>query len=113
MRRRRAEARTRVAIKAFLAGKVGAAETCLAISPARYWDPTFLSEDDKKLITVVTSETDHLPVGKLRDNWHPDFLPAKLQELTRYEVTIEKDVRDLCERLLEAMTLKAVRTKEQ
>jgi hypothetical protein len=93
MRKRRIEAKTRIAVKAFLAGNAGAAETCLAISRGTYHDSTLLSEEDKTLLKAVGSETDDLPVGKLRDNWHPHFLPAKLEQLARYEATIEEDVK--------------------
>jgi hypothetical protein len=68
MRKRRVEAKTRIAVKAFLAGNAGAAETCLAISHGTYHDSTLLSEEDIKLLKAVGSETDDLPVGKLQDN---------------------------------------------
>jgi hypothetical protein len=93
MRKRRIEAKTRIAVKAFLAGNAGAAETCLAISRGTYHDSTLLSEEDKTLLKAVGSETDDLPVGKLRDNWHPHFLPAKLEHFARYEAPIEEDVK--------------------
>lgn len=113
MRKRRIATKTRVAAKTFLAGNAGAAETCLAISRGIYHDSTFLSDEDRRLLKAVGSETDDLPVGKLRDNWHPQFLPAKLEQLARYEATIEEDVKGLCERLLKAMKSSAVEAEEQ
>ena len=47
MRKRRIEAKTRIAVKVFLAGNAGAAETCLAISRGTYHDSTLLSEEAK------------------------------------------------------------------
>jgi hypothetical protein len=112
MRKRRIEAKTRIAVKAFLVGDAGAAETCLAISRGTYHASTLLSEEDKKLLKAVGSETDDLPVGKLRDNWHPHFLPAKLEQLARYEATIEEDVKNLCKRLLDAMKARKVEAEQ-
>jgi hypothetical protein len=58
------------------------------------------------------SETDDLPVGKLRDNWHPHFLPAKLEHFARYEATIEEDVKNLYMRLLDAMKARKVEAEQ-
>ena len=99
-------------MKAFLAGNAGAAETCLAISRGTYHDSTLLSEEDIKLLKAVGSETDDLPVGKLRDNWHPHFLPAKLEHFARYEATIEEDVKNLWQRLLDAMKARKVEAEQ-
>jgi hypothetical protein len=68
MRKRRIETKTRIAVKAFLASDAGSAETRLAISRGTCHDSTLLSEEDKKLLKAVGSETDDLPVGKLQDN---------------------------------------------
>jgi hypothetical protein len=77
MRKRRIEAKTRIAVRAFLAGNAGAAETRLAISRGTYHASTLLSEEYKNCSKAVGSETEDLPVGKLRDNWHPHFLPSE------------------------------------
>jgi hypothetical protein len=39
----------------------------------------------------------------LEDNWHPDFLPAKLEQLERYEAAVSSDVKDACRRLVVAL----------
>lgn len=45
-----------------------------------------VTEADYKLLIVVESETDDLPIGRLRELWHPDFLEEKDQEIARCEV---------------------------
>jgi hypothetical protein len=40
------------------------------------------------------------------------FLPAKLEQLARYEVTIEEDVKHLCMRLLDAMKARKVEAEQ-
>jgi hypothetical protein len=113
VRRRGIEAEMLMAAEAFLSGNAGAAETCLAISRGTLYDSPLLSEEDRMLFKVVSSEADDLPVGKLRDNWHPQFLPAKLDELARIEATIEDEVKNLCERLVNTMQMRVVEAEEQ
>ena len=100
MRKRRIYSKVRSIARAFLAGDSEPSEACLLLSPYAFWNPELFSDEDKKLLTVVNSETDDLPIGRLRENWHPDFLPAKLESLAKYDALIKSDVRNLCERLL-------------
>jgi hypothetical protein len=100
VRKRRIDAKARGIARNFLAGKIQASETCLLLSPYTYWNTELFSDDDKLLIKAVGSETDNLPVGTLAENWHPDFLPAKLAQLAKYDSAIGKNVKELCERLI-------------
>ena len=107
MRKRRIYAKARNIARAFLAGESEPSEACLLLAPYTYWNAELFSEPDRLLIKVVTSETDALPVGKLRENWHPDYLPAKLEQLAKYDAKIRSDVRDVCERLIATSKLES------
>jgi len=100
VRKRRIYSKVRSIARAFLAGESEPSEACLLLSPYASWNSELFSDEDKKLLTVVNSETDNLPVGRFRENWHPDFLSVKLEELAKYDAVIKSDVRNLCERLL-------------
>jgi hypothetical protein len=103
LRKRRIDAKARVIARSFLAGELKASETCLLLLRHSYWYAELFSEEDKLLLKAINSETDNLPVGKLRENWHPDFLPAKLEALAKYDAAIEMKVKALCERFLATM----------
>jgi hypothetical protein len=45
--------------------------------------PDLASQDDFKLICAIVSETDDLPIGRVRALWHPDSLSAKDCEIAR------------------------------
>jgi hypothetical protein len=69
--------------ESFLAARMTAIEMCHAFSVISPLD--LLSPEDRNLFVGVASETDDLPVGALQQNWHPDFLKAKLKTLADYE----------------------------
>ena len=89
--------------KPCLSGEIGAIEACWALSGFAFDRNQFLSTEDANLFIGIQSETDALPVGSLKNNWHADFLPAKLDELKRYESAVSMDVRDACGRLVDAL----------
>lgn len=59
-----------------------------------------VTEADYKLIIAVESETDDLPIGRLRELWHPDFVGEKDQEIARCEALWGQQIRAACERIL-------------
>jgi hypothetical protein len=89
--------------KAVLSDEIGAIEACWVLSSFALTHEALLSKGDRNLFVGVQSETDALPVGSLKDNWHPDFLPAKLEQLERYEAAVSSDVKDACRRLVVAL----------
>jgi len=97
MRKRRIIAKVHTIARDFLSGKVGACETCLLLSPHTYWTPGIFSDEEKMFLKAVNSETDNLPIGRLAENWHPDFLPGKLAQIEKYDAKITSQVRALCE----------------
>ena len=99
--------------QACASGQLSAIEACWSLSLLAHSLPQLLSGDDRNLFVGVESETDALPVGKLKENWHPDYLPAKMEQLNRYEGTIPGDVRSACERLITALETELAKVEPQ
>jgi len=59
-----------------------------------------MEKDHRIFLTVIASETDHLPIGSLREQWHADYLPSKEAEITHYEQLISNDIRKVCVQLI-------------
>jgi len=97
--------------RASLSGEIGAIEACWALHGFVISHGQLVSKEDCNLFVAVASETDALPVGSLKDNWHPDFLPPKLEELKRYDVVVANDVRDACGRLAVALEAAEVESR--
>jgi hypothetical protein len=85
--------------RASLAGQLAPVETCFILWPLIMQTTQTIAPEDKALVGTVLTETSSLPVGRLKDDWHPDFVGPKLAELYRYETQIREDVKHLCERL--------------
>jgi Protein of unknown function (DUF2489) len=83
-----------------LAGDIHVLEAAIALCPLLRSDPTIASKDDANLMVALASEIDHLPIGRVREEWHPDFLPEKDQEVARFEKLSREEVRSACERIL-------------
>ncbi len=96
---------TEAIAKALLAGERGAVETCWLLA-ARSDRKELLQKADVDFVSVVQSETDALPIGEYKTNWHPDFVQPKLDQLTRYEKTITEEARAVCGRLLQTAELR-------
>jgi hypothetical protein len=86
--------------RSVLKGQTGILEAAHALCPVLHADPSIASEDDFKLFIGILSETDDLPVGQVRREWHPDFLPDKDTEIARCEALWRDAVRAACERIL-------------
>jgi len=100
LRKRRTDAKTRVAIRAFLANEVGAVETCQFLSSRMFLYAESLSTNDKYFVEEVA---DHLSRTLLRTEWHPDFAKSKLEDLDVYEAKIKDEVREICMKILATM----------
>jgi|SRR5215469_11850258 len=68
---------------AFLSGQIGAIEACWPLSSFAYDHECPLSQADRNLFIAIQSETDHLPVGTLRDHRHPDFSANQIGATSR------------------------------
>jgi hypothetical protein len=61
-----------------------------------------VSEADRKLIILIESETDDLPIGRVRKLWAPDALQAKQPEIERAEALWKTAFLDACNRIARA-----------
>jgi hypothetical protein len=80
--------------------RIGILEGVHALLPLLHSDPGIASQDDYNLFRGIESETDDLPIGKVRKEWHPDYLPEKDQEIARCEDLWRGQIRSACERIL-------------
>lgn len=58
------------------------------------------NQEDRNLIIGIDSETDHLPIGAVRDYWSEDALRDKDVEIARYEQRCEDQIFQVCRRIV-------------
>jgi hypothetical protein len=80
--------------------RIGALEATRALLPFLDADPTLGAPEDRQALIGIFRETDDLPVGRIREECHPDVLHEKDKEIERYEKLYGQQVRSICERLL-------------
>ena len=68
-------------IQSALDGECGLLEAAISLHFCVLQDPTVATEGDRNFLKAIDSQLDHLPLGRLRDNWHADYLPAKDTEI--------------------------------
>jgi hypothetical protein len=75
---------------------IGARQLCsLAHQVGVKGDPDF------NLFIGIDSESDHLPIGEVRQRWNPDALLAKDAELADYEARVREPAFAACRSLIE------------
>jgi len=82
-----------------LSRQLGILEAVRALTPYTHSVPELFAEDANTFIGI-DSETDDLPIGRLRERWHPDFLPEKDVEIARCEHLWRDRVLGACERIV-------------
>lgn len=89
------------AAQAILAGELGIIEGARVLSSLAFrlvdnWatDPEF------QVFGVLDTETDHLPVGRVREFWDPAALAEKDATVRRIEAESRAEVEEACRRLL-------------
>ncbi len=95
------EGRARVMriVENLLERQIGAIDAVRALKPFLQLDPTLVSRDDRKALMRIASETEELPLGNVREIWHPDLLAEKDQEMrdTKGSLEIRSDrLRAIC-----------------
>jgi hypothetical protein len=85
--------------QAVLAGERSLTELARELDALRHevgaeWSSDFL------VFTGIASETDNFPVGKLREQWHPETLPALDAEREAYEACVYAVAREAAEALI-------------
>lgn len=84
-----------------LESKISALEATRALLPFLRADPTLTLPEDRKVLFGIDKETDDLPVGRVREEWHPDRLQDRDKEIERYEKLYGAQVRAICERIIQ------------
>lgn len=95
-----------------LDGELGIVEGCrLLASLASRFD---VSESDAlKTIIVVESETEALPVGEFRSQWHPESLAKKDAEFAPYIEKVRPLVLEACRALVQEYSAKGSGSQEK
>lgn len=87
--------------KNLLESRINAIEAVRALIPFLRADPTLAMPEDRKALVGIDKETDGLPVGQVREEWHPDLLLERDKEIERYERIYRDQVRSICERIVQ------------
>jgi hypothetical protein len=85
--------------KRFLAGQSGVIATARALAPFRHGATSELGEI-LLIFTGIDSETDSLPVGRVREYWNPESLQRKDQEIAQAEDFYRSAAVDAATRLV-------------
>jgi len=51
-------------------------------------------------IRAIESETDHFPLGQMRDRWASDYLQRMDEEMARYLATAKQDILVACKEII-------------
>jgi len=92
--------------KNLLESRINAIEAVRALVPFLRVDPTLAMPEDRKALIGIGSETDDLPVGRVREEWHPDRLQESDKEIERCEKLYGERIRSVCERIVQSHGLK-------
>jgi hypothetical protein len=70
------------------------------------------SEEDRRLIIGIESETDHLPVGDVRQLWAAEALREKNVEIARAEALWKAKLVQACKRIVDLLPKNLSKTRE-
>lgn len=83
-----------------LSQQISAVEAVRALVPIIRVDSTLVSREDRKAMLGYEKEIEDLPVGRVREVWHPDALLEKDKEIEKHERLYGAEVKAVCERLV-------------
>ncbi len=86
-----------------LDGKRGVIDAARTLLPLLRRSPELASEEDFNFVRAIESETDDLPLGRIRENWDPEALADKDREIARCESLWRDQFRATCERILQRL----------
>ena len=87
--------------QAVLLGHLDAVRAAWQLAALRHEINGMENDPDFLLMTAVSSETDHLPLGAARQHWDPAALARKDEELAEAVGYWNDEVRASCERIVE------------
>jgi hypothetical protein len=85
--------------RSILSGESGIAEGSRHLAAWRF-DVGAENDSDFIFFVGVDSETDHLPIGPVRQHWNPDALRVKDAELAAYEAKVQEKAFEVCRSLI-------------
>ena len=89
------------AAQAVLAGDLGIIEGARVLSSlAPRLVDNWATDPEFHVFGVLDSETDHLPVGRVRELWDPSALAEKDVTVQRIEAASRTEVEEACRRLM-------------
>jgi hypothetical protein len=86
-----------------LDGQTGVIDAARTLLPLLRRSPELTSEEDFNLVRAIDSETDDLPLGRVREYWDPVVLASKDREIARCESLWRDQLRAVCERIIERL----------
>jgi hypothetical protein len=86
--------------RSILSGEVGIVAGARQLNGLRF-DVRAEHDPDLVFFVGVDSETDHLPIGQVRDHWNPGALQAKDEELRRFETATQERALQACRSLIQ------------
>lgn len=89
-----------------LDGQIGTVEAAHALLPLLAINRDLASDEDFDLMRAIESETDDLPIGRVREHWHPDSLKEKDRELARCEGIWHEEIIAACQRIRRTLLLR-------
>ena len=100
------EARTRLmkTAEGILNGSIGIIEGCRMMNEFIAFAELNIDEDDRVTFQSVESQTDHLPVGEVRQLWNEEALKKKDEEIKKAEIMFTGIVKDSCSFILNKYT---------
>jgi hypothetical protein len=102
----RSEAQALETVEFALDGRMSIVESAHALLPLLAMNSDLASLEDFNLIRAIESETDDLPIGRVREHWHPDSLREKDRELARCERLWRERMISMCQRLRRTLLLR-------
>ena len=58
-------------------------------------------DPDFTFFVALDSESDHLPIGEVRQRWNPEALRAKDAEVAKFEAFYREKAFEICRRLIQ------------
>lgn len=95
----------REAAKKFQAGALSVIAVCRKLRQYQTVVEKYAPELGAALMTFVAvdSETDALPIGQIREMWHPSTVHAEDEKVRQAELTYHAAVNDACEAVLQIL----------
>lgn len=102
----RSEAHALETVELALDGRMSMVESAHVLLPHLSMNSDLASQEDFNLIRAIETETDDLPIGLIREHWHPDSLIEKDRELARCEEIWHEQMNSACQRIRRTLLLR-------